>query len=60
MANRLLGLKSLGFMLIVFLWAAAPARADDVDEKIKALKDEVARLENEQAQMKAEQIEIKK
>jgi hypothetical protein len=58
--NRLLGLKSLGFLLIVFLWAAAPARADDVDEKIKALKDEVARLENTQAQMKAEQIEIKK
>ncbi len=60
MANRLLGLKSLGFMLIVFLLAEAPARADDVDQKIKALKDEVARLENEQAQMKAEQIEMKK
>ena len=51
MANRLLGLKSLGFMLIVFLLAEAPARADDVDQKIKALKDEVARLENELREM---------
>ena len=58
--NRLLGLKILGVMLTAFLLAAVPARADDVDEQIKALKDEVARLENTQAQMKAEQMEMKR
>ena len=47
--NRLLGLKILGFMLTTFLLAAVPAQADDMDEKIKALKDEVVRLENAQA-----------
>ncbi len=58
--NRLLGLKILGFMLTAFLLAVIPAHADDVDEQIKALKDEVARLENTQAQMKAEQMEMKR
>jgi cell division protein FtsB len=58
--NRLLGLKILGFMLTTFLLAAVPAQADDMDEKIKALKDEVVRLENAQAQMRAEQMEMKR
>ena len=45
--------------MVLFLVAAA-ARADDVDEQINVLKDEVARLENSQAQIKAEQMEIKR
>jgi hypothetical protein len=60
MNNRFLGFTAMRFMLTIFLLAAVPAQADDVDEKIKALKDEVVRLENVQAEMKAEQLEIKR
>jgi len=60
MKNKLLTFIALRFMLPMFLLAAVPAQADDVDEKIKALKDEVVRLENVQAEMKAEQLEIRR
>src|SRR5258706_13054130 len=60
MKNRIWGFTVLGFMLIISPLSALPVQADSVDEQIKALKDEVARLENAQAQMKAEQIELKR
>jgi hypothetical protein len=60
MKTRFMHFTAAGFMLTVLFLVAAAARADDVDEQIKALKDEVARLENSQAQIKAEQIEIKR
>jgi hypothetical protein len=56
MKTRFMHFTAAGFMLMVLFLVAAAARADDVDEQIKALKDEVARLENSQAQIKAEQM----
>jgi hypothetical protein len=53
MKNRLPGITALGFMLTAFLLAALPARAQNVDERIKA-------LENELTQLKEQQIEFKK
>jgi hypothetical protein len=47
-------------MLIAFLLVGAPARADDVDQRIKALEDELTRLKSEQAQVKTEQMEMRK
>ena len=50
---------ALGFLLAVF-FIAAPARGDDVDKRIQTLEDELNRLKSEQAQVKAEQIEMRK
>jgi hypothetical protein len=50
---------ALGFLVAAF-FAALPARGDDVDQRIRALEDELSRLKSEQAQVKAEQIEMKK
>src|SRR5947199_9438057 len=50
-------LTGLGFLLVAF-FAAAPVRGDDVDQRIKSLEDELARLKSEQTQVKAEQIEL--
>jgi len=52
-------LTGLGFLLVAF-FAAAPVRGDDVDQRIKSLEDELARLKSEQTQVKAEQIELRK
>ena len=52
-------LTGLGFLLVAF-FAAAPARGDDVDQRIRSLEDELARLKSEQTQVKAEQIQLKK
>src|SRR5713226_5869173 len=60
MKNRLVGITALGFMLTALLWAAVPARAQDVDQRIKAVEDELTRLKEEQTQFKSEQIEMKK
>jgi hypothetical protein len=53
MNNRYRGFLALGSMLTAFLLAAAPAFAQGVDDKIKA-------LEQELSQLKAQQIELKK
>jgi hypothetical protein len=53
-------LTALGFMLAVIFAAALPARAADVDQRIRTLEDELARLKTEQAEVKSEQIELKK
>jgi hypothetical protein len=37
-----------------------PARADDVDQRIRALEDELGRLKAEQTQVKEEQMQLKK
>src|SRR5438093_8163588 len=60
MKNKLLISGALGFLLTVLLAAAAPVRADDVDQRIRSLEDELARLKSEQTQVKAEQIQLKK
>lgn len=60
MKTRFMHFTAAGFTLMVLFSVAIAARADDVDEQIKALKDEVARLENSQAQIKAEQMEMKR
>src|SRR5436309_5613383 len=52
-------LTGLGFLLVAF-FAAAPVRGDDVDQRIRSLEDELARLKSEQTQVKAEQIELRK
>ena len=58
--KQLSSLTALGFVLAVIFAAALPARADDVDQRIRTLEDELTRLKSEQAQVKAEQIELKK
>src|SRR5438094_8919539 len=60
MKNKFLISGALGFLLTVLLAAAAPVRADDVDQRIRSLEDELTRLKSEQAQVKAEQIELRK
>src|SRR5437588_12539655 len=60
MKNKFLISGALGFLLTVLLAAAAPVRADDVDQRIRSLEDELARLKAEQTQVKAEQIELRK
>jgi hypothetical protein len=51
---------SLFPLIVLFLFFAGEARADDVDQRIQALEDELTRLKSEQAQVKAEQIEMRK
>jgi hypothetical protein len=53
MKDRLRVFTAMGFMLTVFLLAAVPAWAQDVDDRIKA-------LEKELTQLKEQQIELKK
>src|SRR5919106_3568259 len=60
MKNRFPAVTVLGFMFAVFVFAAAPARSDDVDQRIKVLEDELMKLKSEQAQVKTEQLEMRK
>ena len=60
MKNRVLSFTALGFLLAALFVAALPARAADVDKRIQALEDELVRLKAEQAQVKTEQIEMRK
>lgn len=57
--KKAFSLAALSFMLALF-FTAWTARADDVDQRIRALENELNRLKTEQAQVKAEQIELKK
>ena len=52
-------LTALGFLLAA-VFAAVPARAQNVDDRIKALEDELQRLKSEQTQVKEEQIQMRK
>jgi hypothetical protein len=48
------GLAVLGLMLAAFLLATVPARAQSVDEKIKALEQELSSLKSQQMELKKE------
>jgi hypothetical protein len=48
------GFGALGFMLAVLLLAAVPARAQSVDDKIKALEQELSSLKSQQMELKKE------
>src|SRR5262245_14100353 len=48
------GLVALGLMLSAFLLAAVPVRAQSVDEKIKALEQELSSLKSQQMELKKE------
>ena len=54
MKNRLLGLAAMGFMLLAFVLAAAPARAQNMDDKIKALEQELSQLKDQQVSLRKE------
>jgi hypothetical protein len=48
------GLAALGFMLAAFLLATVPAGAQSVDDKIKALEQELTSLKSQQMELKKE------
>jgi hypothetical protein len=48
------GFGALGFMLVAWLLAAVPARAQSVDDKIKALEQELSSLKSQQIELKKE------
>ena len=48
------GFGALGFMLAAFLLAAVPAWAQSVDDKIKALEQELGQLKSQQVELKKE------
>jgi hypothetical protein len=58
--KKVSSLTALGFMFAILFAIVLPARADDVDQRIRTLEEELARLKVEQTQVKAEQIELKK
>lgn len=58
--KKVCSMTALGFMLAIIFAAAIPARAQNVDQRIRTLEDELTRLKTEQAQVKVEQIELKK
>ena len=60
MRHKFLSLKVVGLFLVACLCAAAPAFAQNVDDRIKTLEDELNRLKSEQSQVRAEQIEMRK
>jgi hypothetical protein len=57
MKNRYLGFAALGFMLTAFLLATAPAFAQGMDDKIKALEQELSQLKSQQIELKKEATE---
>ncbi len=54
MKNKLLGLAASGFMLTAFLLAAVPARAQNVEDRIQALEQELSQLKEQQIELKQE------
>ena len=48
------GFAALGFMMAALLSAAVPARAQNVDDKIKALEQELSSLKSQQIELKKE------
>ena len=48
------GFAALGFMLTALLLAAVPAGAQSVDDKIKALEQELGQLKSQQMELKKE------
>ena len=54
MKKGFLGLAALGFMLTAWLLAAVPVGAQSVDDKIKALEQELTSLKSQQIELKKE------
>jgi hypothetical protein len=54
MKKRFPGLAALGFVLAVFVLTAVRAGAQSVDEKIKALEQELSQLKSQQMELKKE------
>ena len=54
MKNKLLGLAASGFTLAAFLLAGAPVRAQNVDERINALEQELTQLKEQQIEFRKE------
>src|ERR1043166_1249967 len=54
MKYKLLGSAALSFMAAAFLLAAAPVRAQSVDDKIKVLEQELSQLKEQQITLKKE------
>jgi len=54
MKKRWLGFTGIGILLVTFFFSAVPARAENVDEEIRALKEQLARLEAQQFELKRE------
>ncbi|HEU4340907.1 MAG TPA: hypothetical protein VFU31_04990, partial [Candidatus Binatia bacterium] len=57
MKNRLLGIAASCFMLAAFLLSVVPAGAQNVDERIKALEQELTQLKEQQIELKKEATE---
>jgi len=57
--KKMFGLMGAG-LLLAAMFFAVPAQAQDVDQRIRVLEDELTRLKTEQAQVKADQIEMKR
>jgi hypothetical protein len=55
--NRLLRFTPMALTLAAFLFAAAPANAQSVDDRIKALEQELIQLKEQQIEMKREATE---
>lgn len=60
MKNKLLSLATISALLVALLGWVVSAGAQNVDQRIKALEEELARLKAEQQRVKAEQIELRK
>src|SRR5574341_673148 len=58
--KKLMAFIAAGALPLLFFFAALPVGAADVDQRIRALEEELLRLKSEQAQVKAEQIEMRK
>jgi hypothetical protein len=54
MKKRFWGFAALGFMLTAMLLAVVPAGAQSVDDKIKALEQELGQLKSQQMELKKE------
>jgi hypothetical protein len=57
MKNRLSSFASTALMLAAFVLAAVPARAQNVDDRIKALERELTQLKDQQIEMQKEATE---
>ncbi|MGH7825636.1 MAG: hypothetical protein ACREQ7_10745 [Candidatus Binatia bacterium] len=60
MKARIFSFSALVALLAMIVFTAMPVRAESVDDKIKAVEEELARLKAEQEQVKNEQMALKK
>ena len=56
MKNKVLGFVALALTLAAFVFTAAPARAQDVEDKIKNLEQELSQLKEQQISMKKDAV----